>query len=41
VKIVKTAWDDIKGVIRLRILLWQWMFGAGDPPRRMVDESPR
>ena len=33
VKIAKTAWDDIKGVIRLRILLWQWWFGAGDPPK--------
>lgn len=33
VEIAKTAWDDIKGVIRLRILLWQWWFGAGDPPK--------
>ena len=33
VKIAKTAWDDIKGVIRLRVLLWQWWFGAGDPPK--------
>lgn len=41
VKIVKTAWDDIKGILRLRVLLWQWWFGAGDPPRRMVDETPR
>lgn len=40
VKIVKTAWDDIKGILRLRLLLWQWWFGAGDPPRRMVD-APR
>lgn len=41
VKIVKTAWDDIKGILRLRVLLWQWWFGAGDPPRRMVDEPQR
>jgi glycosyltransferase involved in cell wall biosynthesis len=34
VKIAKTAWDDIKGIIRLRLLLWQWWFGAGDPPKR-------
>jgi glycosyltransferase involved in cell wall biosynthesis len=40
VKIAKTAWDDIKGIIRLRMLFWKWWFGAGDPPRRMVD-APR
>lgn len=33
VKIVKTAWDDIKGIMRLRLLLWQWSLGQGDPPR--------
>lgn len=33
VKIVKTAWDDIKGILRVRWLLWQWAFGGGDPPR--------
>lgn len=33
VKIVKTAWDDIKGIMRLRLLLWQWSLGMGDPPR--------
>ena len=36
VKIAKTAWDDIKGVIRLRVLLWQWWFGAGDPPKHQA-----
>ena len=36
VKIAKTAWDDIKGVFRLRILLWQWSFGAGDPPKHQA-----
>lgn len=36
VKIVKTAWDDIKGIMRLRVLFWKWWFGAGDPPKRMV-----
>lgn len=36
VKIAKTAWDDIKGIIRLRLLLWQWWFGAGDPPKRHI-----
>ena len=36
VKIVKTAWDDIKGILRLRLLLWQWWFGGGDPPKRMA-----
>ncbi len=34
VKIVRTAWDDIKGIMRLRWLLWQWALGRGDPPRR-------
>lgn len=33
VKIVKTAWDDIKGIFRVRWLLWQWALGRGDPPR--------
>jgi hypothetical protein len=29
VKILSTAWDDIKGVLRLRALLWkQVLFGA-------------
>ena len=41
VKIVKTATDDIKGMLRLRWLFWKWMFGAGDPPRRMVGEPRR
>jgi glycosyltransferase involved in cell wall biosynthesis len=38
VKIIKTAWDDIKGIIRLRWLLWHWWLGRGDPAKRMVDE---
>ncbi len=33
VKIVRTAWDDIKGIFRVRRLLWQWALGRGDPPR--------
>ncbi len=37
VKIVKTAWDDVMGILRVRWLLWQWWLGRGDPPRRMVD----
>jgi glycosyltransferase involved in cell wall biosynthesis len=37
VKILKTAWDDIKGILRLRLLLWQWALGGGDPPRRRAD----
>lgn len=37
VKIAKTAFDDIKGILRVRWLLWQWWFGRGDPPKRMVD----
>jgi len=36
VKIAKTAWDDIMGIIRLRLLLWQWWFGSGDPPKRPI-----
>jgi hypothetical protein len=39
VKIVKTAWDDIKGILRVRWLLWQWMLGRGDPPKRMADPA--
>lgn len=39
VKIVKTAWDDIKGILRVRWLLWQWAVGRGDPPKRMA--APR
>jgi hypothetical protein len=27
VKIAKTAWDDIKGLCRLRMLLWKQRFG--------------
>lgn len=37
VKIVKTATDDLKGIVRLRRLLRDWRRGQGDPPRRMVD----
>lgn len=36
VKIAKTAWDDIKGIFRVRLLLWQWWLGAGDPPKHRV-----
>ncbi|HEY2804494.1 MAG TPA: dolichyl-phosphate beta-glucosyltransferase [Gemmatimonadales bacterium] len=39
VKIAKTAFDDIMGILRVRWLLWQWMLGRGDPPRRMVGEK--
>jgi glycosyltransferase involved in cell wall biosynthesis len=39
VKIVKTAWDDIKGIFRVRWLLWQWAFGGGDPPKRMAGKA--
>jgi len=37
VKIVRTAWDDIKGIARLRVLLWRWALGGGRPARRMAD----
>jgi len=37
VKIVKTAWDDLKGVARLRWMLWQWSLGLG-PERRPASE---
>jgi glycosyltransferase involved in cell wall biosynthesis len=36
VKIAKTAWDDIKGIMRLRLLFWKWAMGGGTPARRMA-----
>ena len=36
VKIVKTATDDIKGILRLRVLFWKWALGTGTPARRMA-----
>ena len=38
VKIAKTAWDDLKGIGRLRVLLWRWALGFG-PPRRLASEA--
>ena len=32
VKIAKTAWDDLKGIMRLRLLLWRWWLGRGPAP---------
>lgn len=40
VKIVKTAWDDIKGIMRLRMLLWRWALGGGSPARRPAAREP-
>ena len=37
VKIAKTAWDDIKGIMRLRVLFWKWALGKGTPARRLAD----
>lgn len=34
VKIVKTAWDDIKGIVRLRLVLWRWALGLERPRPR-------
>jgi glycosyltransferase involved in cell wall biosynthesis len=37
VKIVKTAWDDIKGVMRLRWKFWREAFSFSAAPQRAVD----
>lgn len=36
VKIVKTAWDDIKGVMRLRLKLWREMLSPRAAPARAL-----
>lgn len=36
VKIVKTAWDDIKGVFRVRLKLWRDLFSPGAAPARAL-----
>lgn len=36
VKIVKTAWDDIKGVFRVRLKLWRDMFSPSAAPARAL-----
>lgn len=36
VKIVRTAWDDIKGVLRLRWKLWREVFSARPVPARAL-----
>jgi glycosyltransferase involved in cell wall biosynthesis len=38
VKIVKTAWDDIKGVLRIRWKLWREMLVPGAAPTRAVSK---
>jgi glycosyltransferase involved in cell wall biosynthesis len=40
VKIVKTAWDDIKGVGRVRLKLWKEMFSPGAATARAVPRRP-
>lgn len=38
VKILKTGWDDIKGLVRLRVALWSSKYGslATDPKRKQI-----
>lgn len=38
VKIVKTAWDDIKGVFRVRWKLWRELFSARPVPARALSK---
>ncbi len=38
VKIVKTAWDDIKGVFRVRLTLWREMFSPRSAPARALNK---
>ncbi|MEP7380293.1 MAG: dolichyl-phosphate beta-glucosyltransferase [Gemmatimonadota bacterium] len=38
VKIVKTAWDDIKGVLRLRSNLWRAVFSPRTVPARALNK---
>lgn len=40
VKIVKTAWDDIKGVMRLRAKLWREMLSPRAAPTRALSKRP-
>ena len=38
VKIVKTAWDDIKGVFRLRLTLWRELLSSRPAPARALNK---
>ncbi len=40
VKIVKTAWDDIKGVLRLRSNLWRAVLSPRTAPARALNKRP-
>lgn len=40
VKILRTAWDDIKGVLRLRLKLWRERFSPRAAPDRALSRRP-
>lgn len=40
VKLVKTAWDDIKGVFRVRSTLWRAMLSPRPAPARALNKRP-